>query len=364
MPHRSMTFAKFIIEDQRRRGGPDTELTALLNDVQTACKLIAVMVSRGSLQQHRMETGTNVHDEEQKPLDLAANEIVLDTCAWGGQVSGMASEELPEVYVIPPPHRKGRYLLAFDPLDGSSNIDVNVTVGTIFSILRAPEGVEDPAEEDFLRPGTEQVAAGFALYGPTSMIVLTLGAGVHGFTLDPDIGNFILTHPDMKVPEECREFAVNMSNERFWEPPVQRYVDECVRGSTGPRGKDFNMRWIASLVAEVYRILIRGGVFMYPWDTRDTSRAGRLRLLYEANPMAMILEQAGGAASTGRQRILDIVPEKLHQRVPLILGSRSEVERIVRYHDAHDKGEDEVFEAPLFNTRSLFRVPASAHGGV
>ncbi|EWY39243.1 fructose-1 6-bisphosphatase [Skermanella stibiiresistens SB22] len=368
MPHRSMTFAKFIIEDQRRRGGADTELTALLNDVQTACKLIAVTVSRGPLHVHQAVTGTNVHDEEQKPLDLTANEIMLDTCSWGGQVRGMASEEMEEPYVVPAPHRRGRHLLLFDPLDGSSNIDVNVTVGTIFSILRAPEGVDEPpgepTEEDFLRPGTEQVAAGFALYGPTTMIVVTLGAGVHGFTLDREIGNFNLTHPDMRVPEETREFAINMSNSRFWEPPVQRYVEECVQGGSGPRGKDFNMRWIASLVAEVYRILIRGGLFMYPWDTRDTSKPGRLRLLYEANPMAMILEQAGGAASTGRQRILEIAPVALHQRVPLILGSKAEVERVVHYHQTHDRGEDAVFDSPLFNKRSLFRAPAGAVGGV
>ncbi|UEM04082.1 class 1 fructose-bisphosphatase [Skermanella rosea] len=367
MPHRSMTFAKFIIEDQRRRGGPDAELTALLNDVQTACKLIGVTVSRGPLHKHRTAPGTapgiNVHDEEQKPLDVTANEIMLDTCSWGGKVCGMASEEMAEFYAVPPPHRKGRHLLVFDPLDGSSNIDVNVTVGTIFSILRAPPGDADPTEADFLRPGTEQVAAGFALYGPTTMIVVTLGAGVHGFTLDREVGNFNLTHPDMRVPEETGEFAVNMSNERYWEPPVRRYVEECVQGKAGPRGKDFNMRWIASLVAEVYRILIRGGLFMYPWDTRDAARPGRLRLLYEANPMAMILEQAGGAASTGRGRILDMVPTALHQRVPLILGSKAEVERIVRYHEAHDRGEDRVFDSPLFNTRSLFRLPAGAAGG-
>jgi fructose-1,6-bisphosphatase len=364
MPHRSMTFAKFVIEDQRRRGGPDTGLTALLNDVQTACKFIATSVARGRLLRHGHTPGSNVHDEEQKPLDIIANEIMLDTIKWGGQACGMVSEELPEPYPVDPPDRRGRYLLLFDPLDGSSNIDVNVTVGTIFSILRAPEGIEAPTEADFLRPGTEQIAAGFALYGPTAMIVLTLGAGVHGFTLDPEIGTYTLTHPDMTVPDAACEFAVNVSNERFWEPPVQRYVEECIQGRTGPRGVDFNMRWIASLVAEVYRILIRGGLFMYPWDTRDTSKAGRLRLLYEANPMAMIIEQAGGAASTGRERILDLMPASIHQRVPLILGSRAEVERLVAYHKAHDRGEDGVFEAPLFNTRSLFRLPASTVQGV
>jgi len=288
---------------------------------------------------------------------------MLDTCTWGGQICGLVSEEMPAPVVIEPPHQKGRYLLLFDPLDGSSNIDVNVTVGTIFSILRAPDDIETPTEADFLRPGTEQIAAGFALYGPSAMIVLTLGAGVHGFTLEPEIGTYTLTHPDMKVPEATCEFAVNVSNERFWEPPVQRYVGECIQGKTGPRGADFNMRWIASLVAEVYRILIRGGLFMYPWDTRDTSKAGRLRLLYEANPMAMIIEQAGGAASTGRERILEVQPTSIHQRVPLILGSKGEVELLVDYHQLHDRGEDTVFEAPLFNTRSLFRLPATTSQG-
>jgi fructose-1,6-bisphosphatase len=356
------TFSKFIIEDQRRRGGPDTELTALLNDIQTACKFIASAVARGTLNAVP-DTGVNVHDEQQQPLDVIANDIVLRACEWGGQLCGMVSEEMEAPYAIPRHYPRGRYLLVFDPLDGSSNLDVNVTVGTIFSVLRAPDGVDDPTAADFLQPGTAQLAAGFALYGPTSMIVMTLGAGVHGFTLDPEIGAYTLTHPDMRIPEAACEFAVNTSNERFWEPPVRRYVGECVQGKAGPRGVDFNMRWIASLVAEVYRILIRGGLFMYPRDTRDTSKPGRLRLLYEANPMAMIVEQAGGAASTGRARILEMTPTHLHQRVPLILGSRAEVERLVHYHQTHDRGEDGVFEAPLFNARSLFRRPAAAVEG-
>jgi len=267
----------------------------------------------------------------------------------------MASEEMEQPYPIPAEYPKGSYLLLFDPLDGSSNIDVNVTVGTIFSILRAPPGVTDPTVADFLQPGTKQIAAGFALYGPTSMIVITLGGGVHGFTLDREIGAYTLTHPNMRIPETTCEFAINASNERFWEPPVRRYVEECIQGKTGPRGVDFNTRWIASLVAEIYRILIRGGLFMYPRDTKDTSKPGRLRLMYEANPMAMIVEQAGGAASTGRERILDIAPTTLHQRVPLILGSRGEVERLVAYHKYYDEGEEPTFETPLFRKRSLFR---------
>ncbi len=357
MPHRRTTFSKFIIEDRRRNAEPDTELAALLNDVQRACKFIASAVSRGKLDAAAgIPTRVNVQGEEQKPLDVVANEIVLKTCEWGGQLCGMASEEMEGPYSIPSEYPRGRYLLVFDPLDGSSNIDINMTVGTIFSVLRTPEGVTEPVLEHFLQPGTKQAAAGFALYGPTSMLVITLGAGVHGFTLDREVGAYTLTHPDMRVPETTREFAINASNERFWEPPVRQYVEECIQGKAGPRGLDFNMRWIASMVAEVHRILIRGGLFMYPRDTKDPAKPGRLRLLYEANPMAMIVEQAGGAASTGRQRILDVQPTDLHQRIPVILGTRCEVERLVRYHEAYDRGEELVFSTPLFNTRSLFRT--------
>lgn len=354
--HRT-TFSKFIIEDQHRSATPDTELTALLNDVQTACKQIASAVALGALNTTAaVATRTNLHGEDQKPLDVIANELMLRQCNWGGQLCGIVSEEMDELYAIPREYPRGRYLLAFDPLDGSSNLDVNVTVGTIFSVLRAPEGVSEPKESDFLQPGVRQVAAGFALYGPAAMLVITLGAGVHGFTLDREIGAYTLTHPDMRIPEATCEFAINASNERFWEPPIRQYVAECIQGCAGPRGADFNMRWIASLVAEVHRILIRGGLFMYPRDTKEPSRPGRLRLLYEANPVAMIVEQAGGAASTGRERILDIEPQSLHQRVPLILGSRLEVERVVRYHELYDRGEALAFATPLFNSRSLLRT--------
>lgn len=350
------TLSKFIIEEQRAMGGPDTDLTALLNDIQTACKYIASAVARGALRGANGSAGAiNAQGEAQQKLDVGANDIMLRSCEWGGELAGMVSEELEAPYAIPAGYPRGRYLLAFDPLDGSSNLDVNVTVGTIFSVLRAPEGVTEPSVEHFLQPGAKQVAAGYALYGPAAMIVLTLGRGVHGFTHDPEIGAYILTHPDLRVPESAREFAVNASNERFWERPVRRYVEECIAGRSGPRGADFNMRWIASLVAEVHRILIRGGLFMYPRDTRDATRPGRLRLLYEANPMAMLVEQAGGRASTGRARILDLVPRSLHERVPLILGSAQEVERLERYHREADAGLDQAFESPLFRSRSLFR---------
>lgn len=347
------TLSKFIIEEQRKleRGA---ELIALVNDIQTACKYIASAVAHGALTGARGSTGAvNVQGEEQRHLDLIANDIMLQSCEWGGYLAGMASEEMESPYPIPAQYPRGRYLLVFDPLDGSSNLDVNVTVGTIFSVLRAPDGVTDPKPEDFLQPGTQQVCAGYALYGPAAMIVITLGTGVHGFTLDPEIGAYILTHPSLAIAEDTHEFAVNASNQRFWEPPVKRYVEECIAGKSGVRGKDFNMRWIASLVAEVHRILMRGGLFMYPRDTKDEGKPGRLRLLYEANPMAMLIEQAGGAASTGRGRILEVAPASLHQRVPVILGSKNEVARLERYHAEFDRG-DVAFSSPLFNERSLF----------
>lgn len=356
MQYGRTTLSKFIIEEHRRNPQQDEQLTALINDIQTACKYIGTRVARGALAGVLGSAGgTNVQGEVQQMLDVLSNDIMLSCCEWGGQLAGMASEEMETVYEIPGEYPRGRYLLLFDPLDGSSNIDVNLTVGTIFSVLEAPPGVTHPTVDDFLQPGTAQVCAGYALFGPANMIVLTLGNGVHGFTLDPEIGAYILTHPDLRIKEETQEFAINASNMRFWEPPVQRYIDECVKGKAGPRQKDFNMRWVASLVAEVHRILMRGGVFMYPKYNKDPAKPGRLRLLYEANPMAMIVEQAGGCASTGRGRILETVPEALHQRVPVILGSRCEVERVERYHQEFDGGTDHRYESPLFNTRSLFR---------
>jgi fructose-1,6-bisphosphatase len=271
----------------------------------------------------------------------------------------MVSEEMEEPFQIPPEYARGRYLLVFDPLDGSANIDLNAATGTIFSVL-GHDGDAAPRVSDFLQPGNRQVAAGYAIYGPSTVLVLSVGRGTHGFTLDREIGNFILTHPDMCVPDETSEFAINASNERFWEPPMQRYVEECKAGKTGPRGRDFNMRWIAAMVAEVHRILIRGGVFMYPRDNKDPKKAGRLRLLYEANPMAMLIEQAGGAASSGRARMLDQQPQGLHQRIGVVLGSRREVERIEHYHHVFDAGADKPFTSPLFNERSLFRPEARA----
>ncbi|MCE1238692.1 MAG: class 1 fructose-bisphosphatase [Azonexaceae bacterium] len=346
------TLSKFVIEQTR---GQHSELGALLIDVAAAVKSISALVGKGALSGFSgYAAATNVQGEAQKKIDVLANEAILRHCEWGGQLAGMASEELEAPYRIPDDYPRGRYLLVFDPLDGSSNSDVNVSVGSIFSIL-ARSTAGEAQKADFLRPGLEQVAAGYAIYGPATMLVLTVGSGTHGFTLDRESGNFILTHPDIRVPVETREFAINTSNERFWEPPVQRYVAECKAGRSGIRGADFNMRWIASMVAEVHRILMRGGIFMYPKDHKDPAKPGRLRLLYEANPMAMLIEQAGGAASTGRGRILEVAPEALHQRVPVILGSREEVERLERYHHEYDTGADRPFVSPLFAERSLFR---------
>jgi fructose-1,6-bisphosphatase len=354
MPFKS-TLTEFIIGEQRKYSHATGGFTALLNDIRLACKRISYLIGKGALGgAHGASAGQNVQGERQMNLDVMANDIFLRTNEWGGHLGAMVSEELEAVYPIPAQHPRGRYLLAFDPLDGSSNIDVNVAVGSIFSVLRCAEDVTEPTAGDFLQPGTAQVCAGYAIYGPTTMLVLTLGHGVYGFTLDREIGEFILTHPDLRIPAETSEFAINASNERFWEPPVKRYIAECLAGRSGPRAKDFNMRWIASFVAEVHRILMRGGLFMYPKDSKDPAKAGRLRLLYEANPMAYLVEQAGGAASTGRERILEAAPEGLHQRVPVILGSKDEVERIARYHDEYDRGVDQPFTSPLFNERSLF----------
>ena len=354
MPHRRTTFSKFIIESLRRTER-DPELAALLNDVMTACKLISVAVSRGATEPVR-PVQADTQAEPRKPLDQLASEIMLNVCEFGGQLCGMVSKELAEPYAIPEGFPRGRYLLLFDALEGSSNIDVNMPVGTIFSILRANDGVTDPTLADFLQPGTRQVAAGYALHGPVAMLVTTLGDGVHGFTLEREIGAYVMTHPRMQIPDATREFAIDASLARFWESPVRRYVEECTEGRSGPRGEDFDMRWIASMVAEVHRILIRGGLFMQPRDMREGAGQGRAALIYAANPLAMIVEQAGGAASTGRQRLLSLEPAGIHQRAPAFLGSRREVERVVEYHAAHDRGEPLTFVSPLFNTRSLFRT--------
>jgi fructose-1,6-bisphosphatase I / sedoheptulose-1,7-bisphosphatase len=352
------TLTQFLIEERRRYPTASGDFNALILDVALACKAIAKAVAFGELGgmygNHDAEQGgsINVQGETQKKLDVLSNLIFIRRNEWAGHLAGMASEEMEDPYQIPDQYPRGKYLLVFDPLDGSSNIDVNLSVGSIFSILRASGDGADVTEADFLQPGSQQVAAGYALYGPTTMMILTVGNGVSGFTLDPNLGEFMLTHPDLKVPQQTQEFAINASNSRFWEAPIRRYVDECLAGKTGPRAKDFNMRWIASMVAEAHRILMRGGVFMYPRDTKDPSKPGRLRLLYEANPIGFIIEQAGGRASTGQVPILDVKPTGLHQRIGVVFGSKDEVERIERYHAEPSKPIDDA--SPLFLSRSLF----------
>ena len=330
------SLSRYLIEAQRHHGALNSDLRLLIEVVSRACKHISIAIGKGGLgggESVLGEAGSeNVQGEAQKKLDVISNEILLEANEWGGHLAAMASEEMDHPHPIPNRYPQGEYLLLFDPLDGSSNIDVNVSVGTIFSVLKAPTGCDPTGEAAFLQPGTAQVAAGYAVYGPNTQLILTVGRGVACFTLDRESGAFVLTQENISIPPDTKEFAINMSNQRYWEAPVQKYVGELLAGKEGPRGKDFNMRWVASMVADVHRILTRGGVFMYPLDAKTRDQGGKLRLMYEANPMAMIVEQAGGTATTGRQRILDLQPVKLHQRVPVILGSKNEVDYVTRLH--------------------------------
>jgi fructose-1,6-bisphosphatase I len=331
---RRVTLTQFLVGRQQK-DVINADLRLLLETIARACKAISTRVNKGALADgHGSLNSQNVQGEVQKKLDVLSNEILLEANIWGGNLAAFASEEVERPVPITEPYKRGEYLLLIDPLDGSSNIDVNISVGTIFSVLKCPKTADgkycEPEEAAFLQPGTKQVAAGFAVYGPTTVLVITVGDGVHGFTLDRETYTFVETHPDIRIPADTQEFAINTSNMRRWEAPVKRYIDECLAGSDGPRGKDFNMRWVASMVADVFRVLSRGGIFMYPRDAKN--KDGRLRLMYEANPMAMIVEQAGGAATDGTKRILDVQPKGLHQRVAVILGSKNEVERVTSYH--------------------------------
>jgi fructose-1,6-bisphosphatase I len=330
----AVSLTRYLVEQQRAGGLIPSQLRLLLEVVARACKSISLAVNKGAL---GGVLGTaeseNVQGEIQKKLDIIANDVLIEANEWGGHLAAMASEEMEGIHLVPNRYPQGEFLLLFDPLDGSSNIDVNVSIGTIFSVLRKPEG-PGVSEQDFLQAGNKQVAAGYCIYGPQTTLVLTVGAGVAMFTLDREQGSFVLTHEHVRVPQDTQEFAINMSNMRHWDAPMRRYIDECLQGKEGPRGKDFNMRWIASMVADVHRILTRGGVFMYPWDKREPEKAGKLRLMYEANPMGWLIEQAGGAATNGSQRILDVTPGKLHERVSVMLGSKNEVERLRSYHEA------------------------------
>ena len=328
-----ISLTQYLVEQQRLHGHIPSQLRLLIEVVARACKRISISVNKGALGDVLGTAGSeNVQGEVQKKLDIIANEVLIEANEWGGALAAMASEEMEGIYVVPNRYPQGEYLLLFDPLDGSSNIDVNVSIGTIFSVLKKPEGGQGVSEGDFLQPGHQQAAAGYCVYGPQTTLVLTVGDGVAMFTLDREQGSWVLTADDVQIPADTKEFAINMSNMRHWAPPMKQYIDECLAGKTGPRGKDFNMRWIASMVADVHRILTRGGVFMYPWDQREPEKAGKLRLMYEANPMSFLVEQAGGAATNGRERILDLTPGKLHERVAVVLGSKNEVERVTQYH--------------------------------
>ena len=331
-----ISLTRYLVEQQRSAGHIPAQLRLLIEVVARACKGISQAVSKGALGGENSVMGSagseNVQGEVQKKLDIIANEVLIEANEWGGHLAAMASEEMDDIYVVPNRYPQGEYLLLFDPLDGSSNIDINGGIGTIFSVLKKPEGSTGVDQQDFLQPGQQQVAAGYCLYGPQTTLVLTVGDGVAMFTLDREQGSFVLITEHVRIPADTQEFAINMSNMRHWDEPIKRYIDECLQGKEGPRGKDFNMRWVAAMVGDVHRILTRGGVFLYPWDKREPDKAGKLRLLYEANPMSWLVEQAGGAATNTQQRILDIQPDKLHQRVSVVLGSKNEVERITAYH--------------------------------
>ena len=330
---KNISLTRYLVEQQRGDGLIPSQLRLLLEVVARACKSISHAVNKGALGGVLGTANSeNVQGEIQKKLDIIANEVLIEANEWGGHLAAMASEEMDGIYLVPNRYPQGEYLLLFDPLDGSSNIDVNVSIGTIFSVLKKPDGDRGVEEGDFLQPGHQQVAAGYCVYGPQTTLVLTVGDGVAMFTLDREQGSFVLTQENIRIPEDTKEFAINMSNMRHWDAPVKRYVDECLEGVEGPRGKNFNMRWIASMVSDVHRIMTRGGIFMYPWDKREPNKPGKLRLMYEANPMGWLVEQAGGAATNGKQRILDIQPGQLHERVSVILGSKNEVERVTSYH--------------------------------
>ena len=326
----TVTLGQFFAQS-----GTDPGLVELLLAVAGGCERISAAVRRGAVGDVLGALDSeNVQGEVQKKLDVISNELLLEACAPASRLIAMASEEMDGIHEVRKLTPEGGFLLLFDPLDGSSNIDVNVSIGTIFSVLPAPaaEPPRDPTETDFLQSGRNQIAAGYVIYGPQTTLVLTLRAGVRAFTLDPVSGEWLEVNEALAIPPETKEFAINASNMRHWAAPVRRYIDECLAGETGPRGKNFNMRWVASMVADVHRIMMRGGVFLYPWDAREPNRAGKLRLMYEANPMALLVEQAGGASFDGQGATLDAKPASLHQRVSVMLGSKAEVERLARLH--------------------------------
>lgn len=331
------TLTQFLTQQQHGGAAIANDLIGLITDVARACKMISDIVDHGDLRGEVLagHGDVNVQGETQKRLDLIANDLMLQNTGWTGRVAGMASEEMEDISQVPEGAPLGRYLLLFDPLDGSSNIDVDASIGTIFSILPRTRRDGAPATAEFLQPGLRQVCAGYAVYGPSTVFVVSTGHGVHVFTLDRNIGEFVLTRRDVRIPEQSTEFSINSSNARFWEPAVREYVDDCIAGSDGPRGRNFNMRWIGSMVADGHRVISRGGVFMYPRDRKDPNKPSKLRLMYEVNPMAFVCEQAGGRGTTGYREILEVEPEHLHQRIAAMFGSREEIETLLEYHRRH-----------------------------
>ncbi|MGH6624470.1 MAG: class 1 fructose-bisphosphatase [Burkholderiaceae bacterium] len=350
--HGKTTLTQFLIEGRRRHPTATGALNGLVTDLALACKAIACKVAFGNLGDAADARGVGM------ALETHCENMFFRSTEWGGHVAGMVSAGKPQPYSISLQHPRGSYLLLFSALDGSPNAEVNGTVGSLFSILRAAQPNSDPAPDDFLQVGAQQVGAGYAIYGPSTMLVLTLGSGTHAFTLEPMLGEWVLSHAQLRLPDHTREIASNASNSRFWGAPVRRYVDECTAGRTGPRDADFSFRWVESLVAEAHRILMRGGVFLAPGGSSEPSATSQLRLLFEANPLSMLVEQAGGAATNGRRRVLDVEPRSLYDTVPLFLGSPAEIERIERYHRDFDSGRDQPYVSPLFSERSLFRPEA------
>jgi len=331
-----LTLRKFLLQEEEKHGlGQDMML--LIEDIGTSCRIIAHQIRNGPFLDILGAAETeNVQGETQKQLDVIANDIFLSHLSNCSRVAALVSEEIDDVIWLKDRPKKGDYLVYFDPLDGSSNLNVNLSVGSIFSVVELDDDIEELSNDVVLIEGARQICAGYALYGPSTSLILSTGNGVNGFTQKIGSGEFLLTFPDMRLPEETNEFAINASRFGSWEAPIRRYIEECIEGDTGARGKNFNMRWTASMVAEVHRILMRGGVFLYPKDADNAHMGGKLRLLYEANPMGFIVEQAGGKASTGTARILDVEPTGHHQRISVILGSRAEVELIDRYHGEAD----------------------------
>ena len=333
MPLSSSThinFKQYLTSAKPAGAAIPVGLQELLMAVVNTCSTLSHEVAQGALIGLLGSAGTgNVQGEVQQKLDIIANDLLIDGVKGCNSLAGLASEEM-ELPV--PVQGTGDYLLLFDPLDGSSNIDVNVSIGTIFSVLKKQDPSAPLQTSDFLLSGRHQVAAGYVVYGPQTTMALTLGDGVVMFTLNKLTGEFLLIKDSVTISHSTKEFAINMSNMRHWADPVRRYVEECLAGVSGARDKDFNMRWIASMVADVHRVLSRGGVFMYPWDQREPHKPGKLRLMYEANPMSFLVEQAGGASTNGTELIMDLQPTDLHERVSVMLGSKEEIDRIQHYH--------------------------------